>query len=170
MERIDAIVDQMVAAICADPLELLAVAQYIECQRIRRQVVEEMPEETADVRHRETLRRVRDRGVSKFDAQRFLGLSDGLMTHWRTGKPPADPWANLPTWEETHPDGSSEPLPPPVCSVAGCEIRKAARGLCQSHYRRLRKYGDVRADVPVGQSLVKDPVTGRLMSRMEAGT
>lgn len=36
------------------------------------------------------------------------------------------------------------------CSVDTCERPAVTRGLCVSHYSRLRKTGDIRPDVPVG--------------------
>jgi hypothetical protein len=36
-----------------------------------------------------------------------------------------------------------------VCSVKNCTRRVQAKGLCQPHYSRRRRHGDVRADVPV---------------------
>lgn len=35
------------------------------------------------------------------------------------------------------------------CSISGCERTLLCKGLCSSHYGRLRKYGDVRADIPI---------------------
>lgn len=35
------------------------------------------------------------------------------------------------------------------CSVPGCNRMHYAHGLCKAHYQRLRKHGDVRADVPI---------------------
>lgn len=44
---------------------------------------------------------------------------------------------------------------PQRCVVTGCEVPACTRtaaitGLCWGHYSRRRKYGDVMADVPVG--------------------
>jgi hypothetical protein len=40
-----------------------------------------------------------------------------------------------------------------ACRVEGCEreynSNSGARGLCAGHYGRLKRYGDVRADVPI---------------------
>jgi hypothetical protein len=36
-----------------------------------------------------------------------------------------------------------------MCEVGGCSRVHYARGLCNSHYIRLRKYGDVQADKPL---------------------
>ena len=45
------------------------------------------------------------------------------------------------------------------CSVPGCGRRASGRGLCPAHASRLRRHGDVMADVPVGQR------TGRVAAR-----
>lgn len=37
---------------------------------------------------------------------------------------------------------------PRVCSVPGCSRPTRARGLCQTHYKHLRKFGKVRAIKP----------------------
>jgi hypothetical protein len=44
------------------------------------------------------------------------------------------------------------------CNVEGCERPHAARGLCQPHYDRWRRRGDVLAGVPFGQA--RRSVTG----------
>jgi hypothetical protein len=44
---------------------------------------------------------------------------------------------------------------PPLCSVEGCERPNRCRGLCDSHYTRLRKFGDVQAHLPLGPYRVK---------------
>jgi HNH endonuclease len=36
-----------------------------------------------------------------------------------------------------------------ICSVEICERRAYARGLCFAHYTRLRRTGDIRADLPL---------------------
>lgn len=36
-----------------------------------------------------------------------------------------------------------------MCVVPGCANEATARGLCTTHRTRLRKYGDVRVDLPV---------------------
>lgn len=36
-----------------------------------------------------------------------------------------------------------------TCSVEGCSAQPRARGLCNSHYKRLRRLGDVRPGQPV---------------------
>jgi HNH endonuclease/helix-turn-helix protein len=36
-----------------------------------------------------------------------------------------------------------------TCSVPGCERKRGGRGLCDSHYVRLKNDGDVHADVPI---------------------
>lgn len=38
------------------------------------------------------------------------------------------------------------------CTIAGCGRLHNAHGLCATHYSRLRRYGSVRADEPVGSS------------------
>jgi hypothetical protein len=43
------------------------------------------------------------------------------------------------------------------CEVPGCENLSQGRGLCGPHKKRLQKYGNVRADVPIG--------AGRLMPK-----
>jgi hypothetical protein len=35
------------------------------------------------------------------------------------------------------------------CNVDGCGRRRAKSGLCKGHFRRLEKYGDVQADIPI---------------------
>jgi hypothetical protein len=47
----------------------------------------------------------------------------------------------------THPLGGS------TCSVRGCDDRAHSRGWCQTHYRRWKTTGDVRADVPIARKL-----------------
>lgn len=37
-----------------------------------------------------------------------------------------------------------------TCSVEGCDRQHQALGYCSPHLQRFRKYGDVRADVPIG--------------------
>lgn len=44
-----------------------------------------------------------------------------------------------------------------VCSVAGCDRARSCKGLCDAHYRRLRKFGDPLAAVPVGDLQKKPP-------------
>lgn len=36
-----------------------------------------------------------------------------------------------------------------TCAVDGCSRPVRVRGFCNAHYHRLRRYGDVRADVPI---------------------
>lgn len=40
------------------------------------------------------------------------------------------------------------------CSVPGCGLKIKVKGsaLCSTHYRRLSKYGDVMADIPISTS------------------
>ena len=38
------------------------------------------------------------------------------------------------------------------CCIASCERNAYARELCHPHYRRLRRHGDVFADLPIGRS------------------
>lgn len=38
---------------------------------------------------------------------------------------------------------------PNVCTVEGCDRFARAKGLCTAHHKRVQKYGDVRANVPV---------------------
>jgi DNA invertase Pin-like site-specific DNA recombinase len=35
------------------------------------------------------------------------------------------------------------------CSVTGCDGSAAALGLCTAHYRRWRRHGDTRSDLPI---------------------
>lgn len=42
-----------------------------------------------------------------------------------------------------------------VCSVEGCGRPTIARGLCEPHYARLKKTGDIRAHIPVNQRSVR---------------
>src|SRR5690606_10858604 len=44
----------------------------------------------------------------------------------------------------------TSPVPSP-CSVPGCDRPVKARGLCNGHYQRWLKEGDVLADVPLGE-------------------
>ena len=37
------------------------------------------------------------------------------------------------------------------CSIESCDRSVYARELCQPHYRRLRRHGDVFADLPIGR-------------------
>jgi hypothetical protein len=37
-----------------------------------------------------------------------------------------------------------------MCSIDGCDRTTYTRGLCEPHYRRLLRTGDVSADVPIG--------------------
>jgi hypothetical protein len=39
---------------------------------------------------------------------------------------------------------------PDTCSIDGCARAAYIEELCEAHYRRLRRTGDVRADVPIG--------------------
>jgi hypothetical protein len=41
------------------------------------------------------------------------------------------------------------------CSVPGCPNSARTRGLCNGHYKRLRKHGDVQAGVPLPQEPAK---------------
>jgi hypothetical protein len=43
-----------------------------------------------------------------------------------------------------------------TCSVMGCERAHLARGYCNAHYQRYKKYGDPKAD----QALLRKPVPG----------
>lgn len=47
-----------------------------------------------------------------------------------------------------------------TCSVESCDRTVYARGLCQPHYKRLRRHGDVLADVPVGRGTRECSVDG----------
>lgn len=38
------------------------------------------------------------------------------------------------------------------CSIESCERNVYARELCQPHYKRLRRHGEVFADLPIGRS------------------
>jgi hypothetical protein len=40
-------------------------------------------------------------------------------------------------------------VPDTICSVSSCTRASYARGMCQAHYRRQRKHGDVCEDTPV---------------------
>lgn len=40
-------------------------------------------------------------------------------------------------------------MPDSTCAVDTCDRDAHAAGLCRGHYKRLRKHGDVRADVPL---------------------
>lgn len=42
-----------------------------------------------------------------------------------------------------------ETLPRRVCSIDGCDRVHSGHGLCDAHLQRVRKGGDVRADVPL---------------------
>ena len=44
-----------------------------------------------------------------------------------------------------------------MCEVHGCERRVYSRGLCEPHYRRRRRTGDVGAAVAVGQRAAPKP-------------
>jgi len=35
------------------------------------------------------------------------------------------------------------------CTIKLCDRKQLAKGLCDAHYTRLRKYGDVKEDIPV---------------------
>lgn len=37
-----------------------------------------------------------------------------------------------------------------TCPVAGCDRDVYCKGYCEPHYRRFRKFGDPRPDVPIG--------------------
>lgn len=39
------------------------------------------------------------------------------------------------------------------CCIESCERNAYARELCQPHYKRLRRHGDVFADLPIGRAL-----------------
>ena len=41
--------------------------------------------------------------------------------------------------------------PPRRCTVSGCRKVHSGRGLCGAHRARLNKFGDVLADVPLGE-------------------
>lgn len=54
------------------------------------------------------------------------------------------------------------------CSIESCDRNAYARELCQPHYRRLRRHGDVFADLPIGRvqrvcsvALCSQPADGR---------
>jgi hypothetical protein len=46
------------------------------------------------------------------------------------------------------------------CSITSCERNVYASELCHPHYRRLRRHGDVFADVPIGRSRAVCSVDG----------
>jgi hypothetical protein len=47
-----------------------------------------------------------------------------------------------------------------LCGVDSCDRPLYARGLCQPHYKRLRRHGDVFAEIPIGRSLKPCSVEG----------
>lgn len=65
---------------------------------------------------------------------------------------------------------NATPSPGAACSVTGCPNFARTRGLCNGHYKRLRKHGDVQADVPLPQEPVKPPCSipgcgGKVLAR-----
>ena len=79
-------------------------------------------------------------------------------------------WAPLKGWCAMHyrrwkiagDVGSAEPQRnrlPDVCKVDGCERRPESKDLCGGHYKRLRKTGDVSADIPLGGNWRRTPDT-----------
>lgn len=46
------------------------------------------------------------------------------------------------------------------CCIESCERNVYARELCQPHYKRLRRHGDVFADLPIGRALRQCSVPG----------
>lgn len=44
---------------------------------------------------------------------------------------------------------------PAHCSVEGCDHPNRCRGLCDTHYSRLRKFGDAQAHLPIAPYRVK---------------
>ena len=47
-----------------------------------------------------------------------------------------------------------------ACDVEGCERPRYAKGLCQPHYKRRRRHGDVFAEVPIGRQVSVCAVEG----------
>ena len=47
-----------------------------------------------------------------------------------------------------------------TCTVESCDRTVYARSLCQPHYKRLRRHGDVLADVPIGRGTRECSVEG----------
>lgn len=51
------------------------------------------------------------------------------------------------------------------CSVEGCDRPIVGIGLCGAHEQRMRKYGDVLADIPIQEKRVKgEPSSGWLVN------
>lgn len=44
------------------------------------------------------------------------------------------------------------------CEVEGCDRYQRAKGLCEGHYGRVKRHGDVRADVPLGATATLTPM------------
>jgi hypothetical protein len=85
---------------------------------------------------------VRDTPCSECGAQGYRRHSDGVLCqrHWdmlrRRGTTEAARAVPTPSAEKA------------ACSEPECANPEHARGLCQTHYRRLRKYGDASAFAP----------------------
>lgn len=72
------------------------------------------------------------------------------MQRQRFGTPDDGRWAKYRSGELEH--GNRKHKKDDPCSVDGCSQLIAARGLCSTHYGRLRYGGDVGADVPIRKS------------------
>lgn len=65
---------------------------------------------------------------------------------------------------------NATPFPGDPCSVTGCLNSARTRGLCNGHYKRLRKHGDVHAGGPIPQEPAKPPCSipgcdGKVLAR-----